>query len=184
MDNVNYNFDIVVNLISASISCELKDNKEYFYKPIILIMSSIVECILYDFFIRIPNATREGIPNLNEEDIDSIRDTKIPNKLASLIDTCKKHNILGKEENIYESLLRFARIRNRIHIQNEKDETPRDEARLWTVSLVKEYGELFAKVCLFICSQYPRPQRLHLKYIEPEPDSVAVAFPDPWKLII
>jgi hypothetical protein len=180
MDNVNYNFDIVETLIKASISYEPEDHREFFYKPIILIMTSIIECILYDFFIRIPGATQEGVPCLDERDIALIKDTNIPNKLASYIDICKKYKMLGKGTVlIYEELSSLAKKRNRIHIQNTNGSSPKDENRLWTTSSVKSCGKLLKDICLIMYNNYPRPNHIHGRDDLPH----SFSFPEPWNLI-
>lgn len=179
-DNVIYNFEIVKALILASISYKPDKHREHFYKPIFIIMMSIIECILYDFLIRIPGATQEGVPNLNQTDIDLIKDTNIPNKLVSLIEICKKYELLAKRNDpIYESIRTFANIRNRIHIQNVKGEKPPHEVDLWTTSLVKGCGNLLKDICLIMCDKYPRPEHIHLELAVPRP----ISFPEPWDLL-
>jgi len=183
MDNVNYNFDLAKHLILASISYKPDDDdyqREYFYKPAIIIMISIVECILYDFLIKIQTHTYEGVPNLTQKDLDSIREINIPNVLASFNEICKKHELLGKKNDpIYEIIRLFSNIRNRIHIQNTKREKPFDEFDLWTIPLVKECGKLLKDICGIMCDKYPRPKHMHVTYAIPRD----VSFPEPWRNI-
>lgn len=176
-DNVNYNFEVVEALLRASMSNELNEHREYFYKPIIITMTSIIECILYDFFIRIPGATREGIPNIDQKDIDLIKDAEMPRKLANSIEICKKYEFLGKKgDSIYQEALSFATKRNRIHIQNAKGALPADEVGLWTAPLVKACGKLLKDICQIMCDKYPRPKTHHLEPAIPRP----ISFPEPW----
>ena len=69
-------------------------------KPIIIIIASICEAILYDFYLRIRTLTKEGAKNLDSDIIDQIR--------AENIDKSRK-------------------LRNRVHIQNKKKHFEPDE---------------------------------------------------------
>lgn len=178
-DNVEYNFAIVENLIHACLSDILvEDNqRKYFFKPIIIITTSIIECILYDFLIKIQQHHYERVPKLTQKDIDSIKAIDIPYKLASYNEICKKHELLGtKSDEIYKRIKLFTNIRNRIHIQNSKGIKPLDEDNLWTASLVKSCGSLLKDICLLMRNRYPRPDKFHLEYITPR----SISFPEPW----
>lgn len=104
MDNAEYNFIIVENLIQASLSYDSteEDQQRYFFKPIIIIMTSIIECTIYDFLLKIQLHHYEKIPNLSQKDIDSIKNIDIPHKLASFNEICKKYEFLRTmNANIY-----------------------------------------------------------------------------------
>ena len=50
IDNVNYNYEIVEKFYKVK---KENNNSKYFNKPIILLLASIIECILYDFVKRV-----------------------------------------------------------------------------------------------------------------------------------
>ena len=95
--------------------------KQHFNKPIILIAVSIVEAAIYDFLDRVNNFKREGVSTLPARVIAHFQAKKV-DKLATYIVHLKKHSILDDAAfNIYEILDELTKLRNRIHIQNEKN---------------------------------------------------------------
>jgi hypothetical protein len=171
MDNVNYNFKIVDKLIESSLN---SDEKKLFYKPIYLILSSIIECTLYDFLKKINQHRYEHIPNLGEEEVKAIQNMEVPNKLNCFNKICKKYLFLGADEAIYEKIQHVAEIRNRIHIQNGKGNKPYDESFLWKTPLIKECGQLLKDIFVLMCEKYPRPDRFH-------DNPIMDSFPQPWE---
>ena len=88
--------------------------------------------------------------------------------------------MLGKkeDESIYKDCKKLAKIRNRVHIQNAKQDKPKDEFKLWTPPLINFAGESLRKICEVMYKHYPRPNHFHLtSYRSP-------VFPEPWKEII
>lgn len=172
MDNVNYNFNIAERLIN----CALKsDDKNCFYKPIYLILAAIIECTLYDFLKKINEHRYEQVPNLTPKEIQAIQNmTKVPNKLKCFNDICKKHQLLGASNSMYDNINTTSEIRNRIHIQNEKRSHPKDESDLWSDAIVISCGQLLKDIFTIMCNQYPRPGNFHKN-----PD--LQFFPEPWK---
>lgn len=178
MDNVNYNFEMLNMLIQAGNLKELEENRKYLYKPIFITIVSIIECILYDFLLKIQEHRYEKIPSLTERDIESISNLDIPNKLFNFIEICEKNELLGKKDDcIYEDCKNLAKIRNRVHIQNAKQDDPLDEFKLWKPSLIDCAGNSLKKICEIMYKQYPRPD-----YFHQTPDRPHI-FPTPWRQI-
>ena len=172
MDNVNYNFKIIEYLISSSTQNPL------LIKPIIILLVSIIECILYDFLCRVQEHKQEKISNISEEDIQKIKDSQLPNKLGNFCEICKKYEFIGdKQQSIYDKICSFSNIRNRIHIQNSKRDHPLDEEDLWDLNLLKSCGSLFKEICIYMCNNYSRPE--HISGEIPK----EIDFPEPWNLI-
>lgn len=170
-DNVNYNFKIVEFII-----VDIKPSSEcWYYKPIFLIISSIIECCLYDFLKKIHEHRYEQVPNLDEEDIKSIQNIDLPNKLTNFSDICKKYSLLGANQEIYDRIHKIAKTRNRIHIQNQKNFKPLNESELWTKDKVKMCGDLLKDIFIFMCERYPRPERT-TNHSNPPLSN----FPEPW----
>ncbi len=174
-DNTDYNFQILETMISALKS---SPQPKYFYKPIFLIMVSIIECTLYDFFLKIQEHKYEKIPNLSEEEKEGIQNTNIPNQLGSFNDICKKYQFLGRETEIYEKIKIISNTRNRIHIQNIKFHKPSDESHLWNKDILKKCGNILKEVFIIMCEKYPR----HENTTNHENPSTS-NFPEPWKLL-
>lgn len=169
MDNVEYNFTIIGNLIRDSANSK---NKSSYYKPLTILIVGIIECVLYDFLCRVKQERHEGI-NLSKEEKDILRDKKWPDKFKCYIDICKKHNLLGNKVKLYDSLHDYAKIRNRVHIQNINKYEPDKEPRLWNNKTVRLSGELLHEVFLHLCKKFPRPDKFHNN---PNLD----LFPTPW----
>lgn len=170
MDNVIYNFDMLARLIEDA---DKSKNEVYYYKSIVILMISIIECTLYDFLCRIQEERWEGI-NLSDKEKNIIRQKNLPKQLKNYIDICKKHALLGeKSANIYDGLYKYLDIRNRVHIQNLKRHDPTREWKLWSNKIVNSCGRLLKDTFIYICKKYPRPENFHSN-----PD--LSKFPTPW----
>ncbi len=110
-DNVDYNFKIIEVMIA---NIHGTSEPQYYYKPIILIISSIIECLLYDFLKKIHEHRYEKVPNLDKDDIEALQNIDLPNKLTNFSDICKKYSLLGNNQEIYDRIQNIAKIRNRI----------------------------------------------------------------------
>lgn len=157
-NNVVYNFNLIEFLIEDA---KKSKYQSYYYKPIIVIIMSIIECSLYDFLWRVKQAKIEGI-HVTTKQKNAIESTNISNALQSYLDICKKQEILGeKSSDIYARLQKHIEYRNRIHIQNRKRYSPSKEQKLWTKSKVINTGNLLREIFTYICKKYPRPDKFH-----------------------
>lgn len=165
MDNVNYNFRIVEHLCCAKKTSQIL----IFNKPIIVIIISIIECILYDFLRRINQHTQEIIPGLDLNDTK----TKVLDELSPILSHVKKHNYLQEKvgENLYDSLDQLRVLRNRIHIQNRSNQLDKDEHKIWTQKNLKLAGHCLERICKVLCINYPRPNKNSISFSN---------FPRPW----
>lgn len=168
-DNTNYNFEILITL------CKAKAVNKYplhFIKPIIVLVVSIIECILYDFARRVTEHSNELIPNLDQNVVNSTR-SKPLDDLEALIAYVKKNNLLRVSEgdSLYDDLDYLRKIRNRIHIQNRYGQLNKDEVNVWTDSNLHLACRALERVCEVLSHVYPRPSR----------DFVSMTdFPKPW----
>jgi hypothetical protein len=118
-DNIVYNISVLSTLY------ELREGvtgvkRQHVNKPIILIAVSIIEAAMFDFLDRVKKNTREGVSSLPANVINHFRAKKI-DKLEMYIVHFKKHSIFDDAEfDIYGILDELRKLRNRIHIQNEK----------------------------------------------------------------
>lgn len=132
-DNINYNLKILNQFYELNKNLG-EDERILLLKPIILIIVSIIEAVLHDFYFRIRKHTNEGVPNLGSLIIDYIRGKNF-DQLSYYIESVKKHNIFNFQKiDFYEKLDQLRKLRNRIHIQNKYNYEPIDEERAFTNS--------------------------------------------------
>lgn len=131
-DNINYNLGVLSELYKC---CETDGvNSVKLRKPIFITVMAIIEAVLYDFDRRIREHNAERIQNLSAESIRIIRSKKY-DKLDKYIEHAKIHGFFDDvQENFYDDLHKLRIIRNRVHIQNDKNYTPSDEDRVFTMN--------------------------------------------------
>ena len=153
MDNVNYNFKIVELLYAK----KKETNNLLFIKPITITLISIIECMLYDFIIRVQTHNADKIPNLEQCIIDSIKMKDI-DQFETIIAQVKKQNLLraNPSSNVYANLDLLRKIRNRVHIQNIKQDLDKDECDVFTQSNLELAEKMLERVCEVLCNVYPR----------------------------
>ena len=155
-DNIVYNLKISNQLYAARNAADAAE-KLYFNKPIILQNVSITEALMYDFIYRMRRFTLEGVKSLPEQVLWHFKSKKI-DKLYSYIEHFKKHSIFDNSDfNIYEALDELRRLRNRVHIQNEKHELEADDRKAFNndrLILSEKCLELTVKV---LSEKHSRP---------------------------
>jgi hypothetical protein len=151
-------------LANAAALCRLSSENEQgiFNKLIVVQAGSIVEAALDQIIYRAQNYTKEGVPNIPDETLKKIRDTKIE-RFNNIIQAMKKHRLLdGLGADIYKQLDRLREFRNRIHIQF--DDVPagvgRDDSKAFTDATVVESLALCSSVLEYLGNAYPRPKEL------------------------
>jgi hypothetical protein len=151
-------------LANAEALCRLssQNDKGVFNKLIIVQAGSIVEAALDQIIYRAQNYTKEGVPNIPDETLKKIRNTKIE-RFNNILQAMKKHGLLdGLGGEIYEKLDRLREFRNRIHIQF--DDVPagagRDDSKAFTADVVVESLALCTSVLEYLRNTYPRPAEL------------------------
>jgi hypothetical protein len=169
MDNVNYNFRILEILYSAR---KQNKNNALLIKPIIIIIISIMECMLYDFIERIQGHTADRIPNLAESIISYIRGKKIDD-FEKIIRQIEKQNLLRASisDTIYSDLDLLRKIRNRVHIQDKEHQLDKDDYSVFNEENLHLAERTFERLCEILCNTYPRWNK------QPLPMS---DFPRPW----
>lgn len=170
MDNANYNFEIIALLYEAK---KRSNGDTRFNKPIITLIMAIIECILYDFLIRIKTYHWDSFPNIKDDEVSYFRGTKETDELRALIPQIEEMNLLRAipGENIYADLEQLRIIRNRIHIQNRHNTLNADEYKVFTDSALRKAERCLEKVCEVLCNVYPRWKKQPLPMSE---------FPRPW----
>src|SRR5690606_22201582 len=90
-------------------------------KPAIILIGSICEAVLHDLYMRMNLYTAEGVKGIGTTVLLYVRGKRI-DKFEKYIASAKKHSLLGAPtESIYDELEQLRKLRNRVHIQNEKN---------------------------------------------------------------
>jgi len=149
-DNIAYNFKILF-LLYKNKEADEEENKLYYNKPIVVFLVSIVEAVLVDLLKRLDVGTNDLPSSLLEENIYNIKtsiskEKKLIKTTSSttgetyqfytikrydfnqIVKYCRKYNLLfDSSEKIYDHLDEFAKLRNRIHIENYYNNFEQDE---------------------------------------------------------
>jgi hypothetical protein len=159
-DNVVYNLEILNHFYDLYNSDNAK-TKMLLIKPIVIWLMSINEAVLHDFYHRIKYHTFEGVINVPKIVIEYIKNKEI-DKLDKYIQHAKSNDFFdAKDTKFYSVLDSLRKIRNRIHIQNEKKSDPVDENKLFT-ERVKIASEKCTELVLKTMSRkYYRDESLH-----------------------
>ncbi len=174
-DNVDYNLRIIELLYE----CYKKRNctdKRLLYKPIIILLVSVIEAILYDFYRKAEKHTREGVPNLSDSTFKAIRKEDLKN-LNNFISFAENHDLLASdrnyyEGNYYEALDKCRKLRNRIHIQNQKNNFESKERKVFSEERKVQAEKVLEYLVIVMSEKYPREKKYH-KYLK--------GFHFPWK---
>lgn len=80
--------------------------------------------------------------------------------MQKYIASARKHDFFDAgDTNFYERLEELARLRNRVHIQNEKNDTPRNESAAFTEQRKVQAERVLEKVLKTMAAKFPRPER-------------------------
>lgn len=124
--------NIVSNFSCLKVLYELKAPDSFCVKkPIVIIIASIAEAVLYDFYARMRGFTREGVDTVPDSVLEDVRSKHI-DEFAKYIDHAKSKKLLGEGEAIYDDLHTLRKLRNRIHIQNTKRQFAPHEGSVFT----------------------------------------------------
>lgn len=174
MDNVNYNFEILEKLYQAK---SILHGDEYFNKPIITQIVSIIECCLFDFTERIKGRVHDPLPNVDSSKESFFKKSKDTDEFRKIIARIESQNLLQipKSDNLYKDLDYVRKVRNRIHIQNSRNELDynkyKDEFSVYTESALLKSQECFERVIDFLSNSSPRWGKPPIPMSE---------FPRPW----
>jgi hypothetical protein len=154
-DNVCYNLDIISVLYNRFEGSKPSD-RLLLCKPIVLILASIVEAVLYDFHKRVRTFTVEGVKNLALDAVNHIRLASIDD-FAKYIDSARKQRLFGDADmTFYERMHDLRKLRNRIHIQNENTYAPRDESDAFDIEAKVLAEQVVEKTIRVLASNFAR----------------------------
>lgn len=89
-------------------------------KPIIIIMGSIAEAVLHDWYMKINSYHNEGVVNIAKDKISRIRGKEI-DKFGKYIDVASSEDIFcPSTPEFYEALHELRELRNRVHLHKHR----------------------------------------------------------------
>lgn len=155
-DNINHNLKIVRTLYELSEGDH--SVRVILRKPIIVTLVSVAEAMLYDFISRIQSAER--IATLPANTVYALRDKKYK-ELTTLISGARKHDLFNTGDEFYDQLDELRKLRNRVHIQNEKNHFERDEPHAFSAQRQRDAESVVEYVAKFLSINHPRATGLH-----------------------
>lgn len=123
---------------------------------------SIAEASLDQIIYRAQEYTKEGVPNIGDEELKKIRGTKIE-RFSNIIQAMETHKLLsGLGADICKDLHRLRKLRNRVHIQldDEPEGLGRDDHVAFSDKNVTWSLALCIKVLRHLSERFPRPTAL------------------------
>jgi len=157
-DNVNFNLQILKILYDQYE--RLGKEKSLLIKPILILNTSIAEAVLYDFIQnRIKNANRTEIilPFLT-----AIFKLKKFDRFEHYIEQARTHDLFStKNTEFYEAMDILRKKRNRIHIQNDKREDPKNEQDVFDEKSKILSEIVVEKIFNTMVAKYPRRKEYH-----------------------
>lgn len=125
-------------------------------KPIIFLLASVAEGILFDLHYRLVNFTKEGVRGIAADVAEYIRERQIDD-FSKYINSAKKHKLLGEEnDDLFEKLENLRKLRNRIHIQNEKNHFEPDDARAFSLVRQRDAEQVVERLAKFCAANFIR----------------------------
>jgi hypothetical protein len=157
-DNINHNLSVLA-LLYRYYGKEDQNGKGLLRKPIIITLVSIIEAVLHDFHGRIRIFTYEGVVNLPSDIANYVRSKTMKDELGKYIASAKKHNLFAAQNvGFYDLLDELRRLRNRVHIQNTKDDFEPDDWNAFTEVRKEKAEKSLEKTLKIMAAKYPRPK--------------------------
>lgn len=154
-DNIAYNFEILRFLYE----CQQKASstgKTLLYKPIIIIIVSIIEALFCDLYDRI-NEIPSDFPDLDT----GYFKTKDLKDFDKLITGFRIKNVLAQPNKFYGYLDFLRKVRNRVHIKLTKDDLEPDDKTVFTEKRMID-AEKICEITLIQMNQfYLRDRQFH-----------------------
>lgn len=156
-DNINHNLEILAYFYQRQADPHDTDASWLLRKPIIIILGSICEAILHDLHMRMKTYTNEGVRGVAISVLSYVRGKQI-DKFEHYISSAKKHSLLGPPtEAIYDDLEQLRKLRNRVHIQNEKNDFEPNDSQAFSRDRQISGERTLEKLIKAISTNHPRP---------------------------
>ena len=154
-DNINHSLRVLALLYNHQ-SNGTPRQQALRCKPIIMLIASVCEAVLYDFHLRLRTYTIEGVRNIAQGVMNYVRSKKI-DEFAKYIASAKKHDLFdATDTNFYDALDSLRKLRNRIHIQNPKNHFEPDDGNAFTLKRQITAEKVLEKVLKTMATKYSR----------------------------
>ena len=121
-----------------------------------MLIGSICEAILHDLHFRMKVFTSEGVFGITDTVLTYVRGKRL-DKFEQYIASAKKHRLLGPAtDSIYDELEELRKLRNRIHIQNQRH-FEADESAAFSQSRQVAAERVLEKLLRDLSAKHPRP---------------------------
>ncbi len=160
-DNINYNLKILKLLYE---NYNNHQNGKLLVKPIVIINTSIIEALLFDFIEnRIRKANRTEM--LFENILEVLKSKKL-DKFEHYISQAKKYDFFSmKDTDFYNAMDSLRKKRNRVHIQNSKFDVPSNESEIFNIKSKELSEKVLEKTLTTLLDEYSRREEYH-NYVE------------------
>ncbi|HLW01266.1 MAG TPA: hypothetical protein VKT82_21605 [Ktedonobacterales bacterium] len=175
-DNIAYNFKVLFALYEDKSRSAVKN---IYNKPLIILIVSIIECLMYDFVVRLEQATNQwpqSIPPSKRELIKArLSSEKVKKQVEyldqqmtiqtvrnysmdQLIKLFKEFELFGpKDHEIYPRFVDATRLRNRVHIFNWFNNFERKERDTYSEQRLEGVEQLLDGLLEYMSETYYRP---------------------------
>jgi len=154
-DNIHHNLRILACLYRHQVAAHGND-ANLLRKPITILLGSICEALLHDLHLRMKTYTVEGVRGIAVSVLNYVRTKKI-DKFEHYISSAKKHCLLGtKTDQIYHDLEELRKLRNRVHIQNDKNHFEPNESQAFNEGRQISAEQTLEKLLKHISANHPR----------------------------
>ena len=175
-DNIMYNFQVLQALYTAEKSV---GPGAILNKPITIQLVSIIEAILIDFLTRIDQATNHLPDNVDRDALNRLKQEierkKRPDKIhdafgehiyfrrklyqfKEIIDLLRNYELFGKHDDpIYDKLVSFGYLRNRVHIENYHQNFEDRENAVFTNKRLTDLENILGVLWSKMLNEYRRP---------------------------
>jgi hypothetical protein len=155
-DNINHNLKVLAYLYQRQ-GDPADADAWLLRKPAIILIGSICEAILHDLHMRMNLYTVEGVKGIAATVLSYVRGKKI-DKFETYIASAKKHSLLGApSESIYGELERLRKLRNRVHIQNEKNHFEANDSQAFSAARQISAEKALETLIKTVSLNHPRP---------------------------
>ena len=155
-DNILHNLEILAYLYQCQVTASTRE-RHLLRKPITILIGSVCEAVLHDLHLRMRTYTIEGVTGIPANVLSYVRGKKL-DKFELYISSARKHSLLGpKTDDIYDALEELRKLRNRIHIQNEKDHFEADESKAFSKARQISAEQTLENILKLISAKHPRP---------------------------
>lgn len=175
-DNIQYNFQVLAALYKTKNDSHAPN---ILNKPITISIVSIIEAVLIDFLTRINEATNHLPNNISQDSLDKMKqeiekqkkpfkvDSEIGERIylrrkmynfSDIVKVFRKYEIFGATNDpIYDQLLKFGDLRNRVHIENYHGNFEDRENKVFTSQRLTELEEIMDALWSKMTAEFQRP---------------------------